>query len=202
MADEEPSDIVSVLSSPSEPSTLPSTVLQEGSDSPMEDKDGDAISSEEEGDCLSNHPASSHTGPTKEAMSTANGEVSSALPPQGVDPQDASSLSHSSKTPIKRRPGTKASAGRAQSKKLRQTVGQVSKQPLGSIPEHGQQPVTLADLANMTAHMQAVHHQQAGQPPRPNMSLEEGSRKRTPWHLLWEHPRRGEYCLHGGLTPY
>ena len=44
--------------------------------------------------------------------------------------------------------------GRAQSKKLRQSVVQASKQPLGSIPEHGQQPVTLDDLANMTAQMQ------------------------------------------------
>ena len=62
MADEEASNIVSVLSSPSEPSTLPSAVLQEEADSPMEDKDGDATSSEEEGDCLSNHPASSTHG--------------------------------------------------------------------------------------------------------------------------------------------
>ena len=31
---------------------------------------------------------------------------------------------------------------------------QASKPPLGSIPEHGQQLVTLEDLANMTAQMQ------------------------------------------------
>ena len=97
MADEEASNIVSVLSSPSEPSTLRSTVLQEEAES---------------------------------------------------------SPSHSLESPIKRKPGTKASAGRAQSKKLRQSVGQASKQPLGSIPEHGQQPVTLEDLAGMTAQMQ------------------------------------------------
>ena len=54
MADEEASNTVSVLSSPSEPCTLPSAVLQEEADSPMEDKDGDATSSDEEGDCLSN----------------------------------------------------------------------------------------------------------------------------------------------------
>ena len=84
MADEEASNIVSVLSSPSEPSTLRSTVLQEEAES---------------------------------------------------------SPSHSLESPIKRKPGTKASAGRAQSKKLRQSVGQASKQPLGSIPKHGQQPV-------------------------------------------------------------
>ena len=87
-------------------------------------------------------------------MLEENGEDTIALPPQGVDPQDDSSPSHSSESPIKRRPGTKASAGRAQSKKLRQSVGQASKPPLGSIPEHGQQPVTLEDLANMTAQMQ------------------------------------------------
>ena len=154
MADEEASNIVSVLSSPSEPSTLPSAVLPEEADSPMEDKDGDATSSDEAGDCLSNRPASSNTRPANEEMLEENGEENSALPPQGVDPQDESPPSHSSESPIKRRPGTKASAGRAQSKKLRQSVGQASKQPLGSIPEHGQQPVTLEDLAGMTAQMQ------------------------------------------------
>ena len=82
MADEEASNIVSVLSSPSEPSTLPSAVLQEEADSPMEDKDGDATSSVEAGDCLSNRPASSNTRPANEEML--------ALPPQGVDPQDES----------------------------------------------------------------------------------------------------------------
>ena len=154
MADEEASDIVSVLSSPSEPSTLPSTVLQEEADSPMGDKDGDANPSDEAGDCLSNRPASSNTRPVSNDMLQENGEDISAMPPQGVDPQEDSSPSHSSESPIKRRPGTKASAGRAQSKKLRQSVGQASKPPLGSIPEHGQQPVTLEDLANMTAQMQ------------------------------------------------
>ena len=82
MADEEASNIVSVLSSPSERSTLPSAVLQEEADSPMEDKDGDATSSVEAGDCLSNRPASSNTRPANEEML--------ALPPQGVDPQDES----------------------------------------------------------------------------------------------------------------
>ena len=154
MADEEASDIVSVLSSPSEPSTLPSTVLQAEADSPMGDQDGDATLSDEAGDCLSNRPASSNKRPASNDMLEENGEDASALPPQGVDPQDDNSPSHSSESPIKRRPGTKASAGRAQSKKLRQSVGQASKPPLGSIPEHGQQPVTLEDLANMTVQMQ------------------------------------------------
>ena len=154
MADEEASKLVSVLSSPSEPSTLPSSVLPEGADSPMEDEDGDATSSGEEGDCLSNCPASSNMRPANETVVEEDGEESSALPPQGVDPQNDGSASHSSESPIKRRPGTKAGSGKAQSKKLRQSVGQASKQPLGSIPEHGQHPVTLADLANTTAPMQ------------------------------------------------
>ena len=102
MADEEASNIVSVLSSPSEPSTLPSTVLQEEADSPMEDNDGDATLSDEAGDCLSNRPASSNTRPANNDMLEENGEETSALPPHGVDPQDESSPSHSSESPIKR----------------------------------------------------------------------------------------------------
>ena len=42
MTDEEANDIVSVLSSSTEPSTLPSTVHQEEADSPMGDKDAEA----------------------------------------------------------------------------------------------------------------------------------------------------------------
>ena len=123
MADEKASNIVSVLSSPSEPFTLPSAVLQEEADSPMEDKDGDATSSDEEGDLAIAQPSPTHDQQTKK-MLDENGEESSALPPHGVDPQDQSFPSHFSESPIKRRPGTKASAGRAQSKKLRQSVGQ------------------------------------------------------------------------------
>ena len=77
MADEEASDIVSVLSSP-EPSTLPSTVLQEEADSAMGDKDGDATLSDEAGDCLSNRPASSNTRPASNDMLEENGEDTSA----------------------------------------------------------------------------------------------------------------------------
>ena len=66
MTDEAASNIVSV-SLRSEPSTLPSAVLQEEADSPMEDKDGDATSSDEAGDCLNNRPASSNT-PANEEM--------------------------------------------------------------------------------------------------------------------------------------
>ena len=67
--------IVSVLSSPSDPSTLPSAVLQEEADSPMEDKDGGATSSDEEGDCLCNS-SSSNTRPANEEMLEENGEES------------------------------------------------------------------------------------------------------------------------------
>ena len=80
VADVEASDIVSVLSSPSEPSTLPSTVRQEEADSPIEDKDGDATLSDEAGDCLSNRPASSNTQPASNGMLEENGEETSALP--------------------------------------------------------------------------------------------------------------------------
>ena len=72
----------------------------------------------------------------------------SVLPPQDVDPPSSSPTSQSSESPIKRRPGSKASAGRAQSKKLRKSPAPPSRQPLGSIPEHEQPPATLADLAS------------------------------------------------------
>ena len=111
-------------------------------------------SSDDEGDCLSNHPASPKARPAQDDMLEAEDAVSSAQPPQGVDLQDDSPTSHFSESPIKRRPGSKASAGRAQSKKLRQSPAPVSKQPLGSIPEHEQQPVTLVDLASQTARKQ------------------------------------------------
>ena len=90
MTDEEANDIVSVRSSPSESSTLPSTVLQEEADSPMGDKDAEANPSDEAGDCLGNRPASSNTRPVSNDMLEENEENSSAMP-QGVDPQDDSS---------------------------------------------------------------------------------------------------------------
>ena len=99
MTDEEAIDIVSVLSSPSESSTLPSTVHQEEADSPMGDKDAEANPSDEAGDCLSNRPASSSTRPVNNDMLEENGEDSSAMPPQGVDSHNDSSPSHSSESP-------------------------------------------------------------------------------------------------------
>ena len=154
MADEEASEAVSVHSSSSESPTMPSAVQLEEDDARMEDSDSATISSADEGDCLSNHPASPETRPAQDEMLAAEDEVSSTLPPQGVDPQGDSPTSHSSESPIKRRPGSKASAGRAQSKKLRQSLAPASKQPLGSIPEHEQPPATLADLASRTAQRQ------------------------------------------------
>ena len=59
MTEEEANDTVSVLSSSTVPSTLPSTVHPEEADSPMRDKEGEANPVEEAGDCLSNRPASS-----------------------------------------------------------------------------------------------------------------------------------------------
>ena len=105
-------------------------------------------------DCLSNHPASPETRPAQDELPAAEDDASSTLPPQGIDPQGDSPASHFSESPIKRRPGSKASAGRAQSKKLRQSFAPASKQPLGSVPEHEQPPVTLADLASRTAQRQ------------------------------------------------
>ena len=61
-------------------------------------------------------------------MAEEEGEASSALPPQGVDPPDNSSPSNVSESPIKRRPVTKPGSWRAQFKKLRQSAGQASPQ--------------------------------------------------------------------------
>ena len=93
-------------------------------------------------------------GKKQDEMLAAEDEARSTLPAQGVDPQGSSPTSHFSESPIKRRPGSKASAGRAQSKKLRQSLAPASKQPLGSIPEHEQPPATLADLASRNAQRQ------------------------------------------------
>ena len=120
----------------------------------MGDKEAEANPLEEAGDCLSNRPASSSSRPVNNEMLEENGEDCSAIPPQGVDPQEDSSPSHFSESPIKRRPGSKASAGRGQSKKLRQSADQAPQPPLGSIPEHGQQTVTFEDLADPADQMQ------------------------------------------------
>ena len=103
---------------------MPSAVQPEEDDARMEDSDSATTSSADEGDCLS------ETRPAQDEMLAAEDEVSSTLPPQGVDPQGDSPTSHSSESPIKRRPGSKASAGRAQSKKLRQSLAPASKQRL------------------------------------------------------------------------
>ena len=96
MTEEEANDIVSVLSSSTVPSTLPSTVHPEEADSPMGDKEREANPGEEAGDCLSNRPASSSSRPADTEMLEENGEGCRAIPPQGVDLQEDSPLSHSS----------------------------------------------------------------------------------------------------------
>ena len=154
MADEEANEAVSVHSSSSESPTIPSAEQPEEDDARMEDGDSATTSSADEGDCLSNRPAPPEACPAQDEMLAAEDEARSMLPPQGVDLQGSSSTSHFSESPIKRRPGSKASAGRAQSKKLRKSLAPASKQPLGSIPEHEQPQATLADLASRNAQRQ------------------------------------------------
>ena len=152
VADEDANEAVSVHSSSSESPTIPSTEQQED-DAHMEDDDSANISSAEEGDCLGNRPALPDACPAQDEMLEAE-DARSDLPPQDVDPPSSSPTSHSSESPIKRRPGSKACAGRAQSKKLRKSLAPTSRQPLGSIPEHEQPPATLADLASRNARRQ------------------------------------------------
>ena len=95
-------------------------------------------SSADEDDCLSNRPAPPEAHPAHDEMLEAEDEARSMLPPQNGEPPSSSPTSHSSESPIKRRPGSKAGAGRAQSKKLRKSLAPASRQPLGSIPEHEQ----------------------------------------------------------------
>ena len=152
MAEEDASDAVSIHSSSSESPTIPSTEHPEEADEHMaDDAEASTSSAEEEGDCLSNRPSSPDASPERDEMLDAEDDAGSVLPPQEVDPQSSSPTSQSSESPIKRRPGSKASAGRAQSKKLRKSPAPPSRQSLGSIPEHGQPPATLADLASQNA---------------------------------------------------
>ena len=152
MADEDANEAVSIHSSSSESPTIPSTEQPEDDDAHMaDDASASTSSAEEEGDCLSNRPALPDACPAQDEMLEAEDDAGSELPTQDVDPPSSSPTSHSSESPIKRRPGSKASAGRAQSKKLRKSLAPTSRQPLGSIPEHEQPPATLADLASRNA---------------------------------------------------
>ena len=149
MAEEDANEAVSIHSSSSESPTIPSTEHPEEDDAHMaDDASASTSSAEEEGDCLSNRPAFPDACPARDEMLEAEDDAGSVLPPQDVDPPSSSPTSQSSESPIKRRPGSKASAGRAQSKKLRKSLAPPSRQPLGSIPEHEQPPATLADLAS------------------------------------------------------
>ena len=152
MAAEDANEAVSIHSSSSESPTIPSTEQPEEDDAHMaDDASASTSSAEEEGDCLSNRPALPNACPERDEMLEAEYDTGSELPPQDVDPPSSSPTSQSSESPIKRRPGSKASAGRAQSKKLRKSLAPPSRQPLGSIPEHEQPPATLADLASQNA---------------------------------------------------
>ena len=152
MAEEDANEAVSIHSSSSESPTIPSTEQPEDDDARMaDDASASTSSAEEEGDCLSNRPALPDACPAQDEMLEAEDDAGSELPPQDVDPPSSSPTSHSSESPIKRRPGSKASVGRAQSKKLRKSLAPTSRQPLGSIPEHEQPPATLADLASRNA---------------------------------------------------
>ena len=152
MAEEDANEAVSIHSSSSESPTIPSTEQPEDDDAHMaDDASASTSSAEEEGDCLSNRPALPDACPAQDEMLEAEDDAGSELPPQDVDPPSSSPTSHSSESPIKRRPGSKASVGRAQSKKLRKSLAPTSRQPLGSIPEHEQPPATLADLASRNA---------------------------------------------------
>ena len=149
MAEEDANEAVSIHSSSSESPTIPSTEHPDEDDARMaDDASASTSSAEEEGDCLSNRPAFPDACPARDEMLDAEDDAGSVLPPQDVDPPSSSPTSQSSESPIKRRPGSKASAGRAQSKKLRKSPAPPSRQPLGSIPEHEQPPATLADLAS------------------------------------------------------
>ena len=152
MAAEDANEAVSIHSSSSESPTIPSTEQPEEDDAHMaDDASASTSSAEEEGDCLSNRPALPNACPAQDEMLEAEDDAGSELPPQDVDPPSSSPTSQSSESPIKRRPGSKAGAGRAQSKKLRQSLAPTSRLPLGSIPEHEQPPATLADLASQNA---------------------------------------------------
>ena len=110
--------------------------------------DDDATFHDGEGESLSNRPSSSHARQGTDAM------AGGTLPPQGVDRDIDDSSSNLSESPIKRRPAAKPSSWRSHFKKLRQSAGQAQTQPLRSIPENTQQPVTMEDLANMSAPVQ------------------------------------------------
>ena len=127
---------------------------QADTDSPMGKGDDDATLHEGEGESLSSRPSSSHARQGIDAMADESDEAGSTIPPQGVDHNADDSSSNLSESPIKRRPAAKPGSWRSQFKKLRQSAGQEQSQPLTSIPENMQRPVTLADLANMSAPMQ------------------------------------------------
>ena len=154
MAEEATQEVVLVHSSPSESPTIPSTEQPEDDDAHMDDTESASSSSTEAGDCLSNHPVSPVTRPAQEDMRAAGDDARSAIAPQDENLPSDSPRSHFSESPIKRRPGPKAHTGRAQPKKSRKSPASTSRQPLDSVPEHAQPPVTLNDLASRSTQRQ------------------------------------------------
>ena len=195
MAEEDVDEAVSIHSSSSESPTVPSTEHPEEADEHMADDAGASTSSaEEEGDCLSNRPAFPDASPDRDEMLDAEDDAGSVLPPQDVDPPSSSPTSQSSESPIKRRPGSKASAGRAQSKKLRKSPAPPSRQSLGSIPEHEQPPATLADLASQNArNLVAPACRNPTTPPGRSESVQERPYEMTEIDIVsdQEHAERG-----------
>ena len=78
---------------------MPSAEQPEEDDADMEDSDSATTSSADESDCLSHHPAFPETRPAQDET-LAEDEVSSTLPPQGVDPQGNSPTSLSSESGV------------------------------------------------------------------------------------------------------
>ena len=154
MAEEATQEVVLVHSSPSESPTIPSTEQPEDDDAHMDDTESASSSSTEAGDCLSNHPVSPVTRPAQGDMRAAGDDARSAIAPQDENLPSDSPGSHFSESPIKRRPGPKAHTGRAQPKKSRKSPASTSRQPLDSVPEHAQPPVTLNDLASRSTQRQ------------------------------------------------
>ena len=75
MAAGEVNSVVSVPSSTPDPSTLPSSPNQAGTDSPMGEGDDDATFHEGEGESLSNRPSSSHVRQGIDAMADESEEA-------------------------------------------------------------------------------------------------------------------------------
>ena len=113
----------------------------------------DAMAEEATQDVVLVHSSPSES-PTIPSAEQPEDDARSVIPPQNVNHPSDSPGSHFSESPIKRRPGPKAHTGRAQPKKSCKSPASTSRQPLDSVPEHAQPPVTLNDLASRSAQRQ------------------------------------------------